>query len=165
MGDGMVAGAITTLVDPAACNGEPAAANAGACYTITYKPQPIVAPATGTWGGVFWQYPASNWGTAQPLQLAAGAKAVSFYAKGMVGGEQITFKAGGIVNTVSATTPYTDTFTAQTPLLTLTTTWTKYSVSMTGVTYDRVLGGFCWVVAATNATPLTFYLHGIVWEK
>jgi hypothetical protein len=166
MGDGMVAGAITTVIDPAACTGEPAAAKAGACYTITYKPQ-LVAPATGTWGGVFWQFPDGNWGTTQGKQITPGATAVSFYAKGMVGGEQLTFKAGGIVNTVSSTTPYTDTFTAQTPGATvmLTKTWTKYSIPMTGMTYDRVLGGFCWVAAATNTTPITFNLHGIVWEK
>ena len=164
MGDGIVAGSVTMTADPTACNGEPAAAMAGVCYTVVYRPQPIVAPAPSTWGGVYWQYPDNNWGTMQPQMIASGAKDISFYAKGMAGGEAVTFQAGGILNTVSAATPYTDTFTIR-QTFTLTTTWTKYTLSMTGLTYGQgVLGGFAWVATAVNANPVTFFVHGVVWE-
>jgi hypothetical protein len=164
MGDATVAGAVTIATDGAACAGAPAGANVGACYTITYHPQPIVAPAPSTWAGFYWQYPDDNWGTMQPLTIATGAKDVSFYAKGMNGGETITFEAGGIMNMVSAATPYTDGFSVS-MTYTLTKNWTKYSLSMTGLTYaGGVLGGFAWVTSVSNTNAVTFYLDGIIWE-
>ena len=82
----------------------------------------------------------------------------------MAGGEAITFQAGGILNTVSAATPYTDAFTVR-MTFTLTTTWTKYTLPMTGLNYDGgVLGGFAWVAAVPNQNAVTFFVHGIVWE-
>jgi hypothetical protein len=164
MGDAVVAGSVTIGSDGGACAGAPAAALEGACYTITYKPQPIAAGANSTWAGFYWQYPDNNWGTMQPLTVASGAKDVSFYAKGMAGGESIEFEAGGIQNTVSAATPYTDGFSV-TQTFKLTTTWTKYTMSMTGMTYaGGVLGGFAWVASVPNTNTVTFFVTGIVWE-
>jgi hypothetical protein len=164
MGDAVVAGAVTIGNDATACAGEPAAASQGDCYTVTYHPQPIVAPATTTWAGFYWQYPDDNWGTMAPLTIASGAKDVSFYAKGKAGGESITFEAGGILNQVSMATPYTDGFTV-TMTFKLTNVWAKYTLPMTGLTYaGGVLGGFAWVASAPNTNAITFYLHGIVWE-
>jgi hypothetical protein len=164
MGDGVAAGSITMTTDATACAGEPAAAMAGNCYTVTYQPQPIVAPAPSTWGGVYWQYPDNNWGALPPDTVAAGATTISFYAKGKNGNESVTFQAGGIVNTVSTTTPYTDTFTIR-QTFALTTSWTKYTLPLTGLTYSGgVLGGFAWVATATNANPIVFFVHGIVWQ-
>ncbi|HTA20882.1 MAG TPA: hypothetical protein VK989_16425 [Polyangia bacterium] len=164
MGDGVAAGSITMTTSAAACAGEPAAAMAGSCYTVTYQPQPIVAPAPSTWGGVYWQYPDNNWGTLPPDTVATGAQSITFYAKGKNGNESVTFQAGGITNTISATTPYTDTFTIR-QTFALTTTWTKYTLPLTGLTYSGgVLGGFAWVATATNANPIVFYVSGIVWQ-
>jgi hypothetical protein len=164
MGDAAVAGAVTASTDAAACAGEPAAANVGACYSITYQPQPLMPGAPSTWAGFFWQYPANNWGATQPRLIAAGAKAITFYAKGEAGGERLTFKAGGIVNTPSTATPFSDSFTTMNAV-TLTKTWTKYSLPMTGVTYGSgVLGAFGWVSEVSNTNVVRFYLHGIVWE-
>ena len=164
MGDGIVAGSITMTTALTVCAGEPAAAMTGTCYGVTYQPQPIVAPAPSTWGGVYWQFPDNNWGTVQPQTIASGAKDISFFAKGKVGGESVTFQAGGIINAVSAATPYTDSFMVNETYI-LTTTWTKYTLSMTGQAYaGGVLGGFAWVATANNANPITFYVHGIVWE-
>jgi hypothetical protein len=164
MGDGVAAGSITMTTDATACAGEPAAAMAGNCYTVTYQPQPIVAPAPSTWGGVYWQYPDNNWGTLPPDTVATGAQSITFYAKGKNGNESVTFQAGGITNTISATTPYTDTFTVR-QTFALTTTWTKYTLPLAGLTYSGgVLGGFAWVATATNANPIVFFVHGIVWQ-
>jgi hypothetical protein len=164
MGDAAVAGAVTIGSDAAACAAAPAAALKGACYTVTYHPQPIVAPATNTWSGFYWQYPDNNWGTMQPLTIASGAKDVSFYAKGMTGNESITFEAGGIMNTVSAATPYTDGF-GVTQTFKLTNGWAKYTLPMTGMTYaGGVLGGFGWVASVPNTNTVTFFVTGIVWE-
>jgi hypothetical protein len=160
MGDGAVVGSVTFGTDAAACAGEPAAANVGTCYAVTYNPQPIAAGAPSTWAGFYWQYPDNNWGTSDPQLVASGAKAITFYAKGVAGGEKITFKAGGINGT-----PFSDAFSIENTF-TLTTGWKQYSLPMTNLTYGGgVLGGFCWVATATNATPIKFVLHGIVWEK
>jgi hypothetical protein len=164
MGDAAVAGAVTVAGDATACTGAPTGASQGACYTITYHPQPFMAGANSTWAGFYWQYPDNNWGTMQPITIATGAKDVSFWAKGMAGGESITFEAGGIMNQVSAATPYTDGF-AVTQTFQLTKAWTKYTLPMTGMTYaGGVLGAFAWVAKVSNTNAVTFYLDGIVWE-
>jgi hypothetical protein len=164
MGDATVAGSVTIGTDAAPCAGAPAAANRGACYTITYKPQPIGAGAASTWSGFYWQYPDDNWGSMQPLSIATGAKDISFYAKTMSGGLAVTFEAGGIMNQISAATPYTDGFSVSQPF-NLTTTWTKYTLPMTGLTYSGgVLGAFAWVVSVPNTNPVTFFIDGVVWE-
>jgi hypothetical protein len=165
MGDGEVAGSVTMTTDGTACGGAPAPALVGACYTVVYHPQPIVAPAPTTWAGVYWQYPDDNWGAVMPQAVASGANDISFFAKGMAGGESVTFQAGGIINDpVTAATPYTDSFTIKQSLY-LTTSWTKYTLSMTGLAYGSgVLGGFAWVATANNANPVTFYVTGIHWE-
>jgi len=165
MGDGAIVGSVTFGTDAAACAGEPAAANAGTCYAVTYQPQPIAAGAPSTWAGFYWQYPDNNWGGQTPQLIMAGARSVTFYAKGLAGGEKITFKAGGIVNTPSVATPFSDAFSVE-KAVTLSTGWTKYSLPVDSVTYGGgVLGAFCWVATATNATPIKFLLHGIIWEK
>ena len=162
MGDARVAGAVTIGTDAAACAGDPGAADKGACYTINYLPQPLVAATT--WAGFYWQYPDNNWGAMQPQVIASGAKDISFYAKGKAGGESITFQAGGIMNTVSAATPYSDSFNVR-MTFTLTTTWIKYTLPLTGINYGGgVLGGFSWVSEVPNTNPVTFYIHGVVWE-
>jgi hypothetical protein len=164
MGDAAIAGAVTASTDATACAGEPAAANVGACYSITYQPQPLKPGAPSTWAGFFWQYPANNWGAMQPRLIAAGAKSITFYAKGNAGGEKLTFKAGGIVNTPSVATPFSDSFTIMNTI-TLTKNWTKYTLPMTGVTYGSgVLGAFAWVAEVPNTNLMRFFIHGIVWE-
>ena len=135
---------------------------AGDCYKISFT---ATVPAGGsTWAGVYWQSPANNWGAKPGKQIAAGAQKVSFYAAGAAGGEKIQFCAGG-VNTKGAdpTLTHRDRFTAQVPAIALTTTWEKYEISLVGATYDEVLGGFCWVSAATASGTTTFYVDDVRW--
>ena len=141
MGDAVVAGAVTIGADATALRGRRASnAAKGVCYTVTYHPQPFAAGANSTWSGFYWQYPDNNWGATQPLTVATGAKDISFYAKGMTGGESITFEAGGIMNQVSAATPFTDSFNV-TMTFKLTNAWARYTLPMTDLTYaGGVLG-------------------------
>ena len=48
------------------------------------------------WGGVYWQFPANNWGIKAGFSLPAGAKKVPFRPRAK-GGEKVTFLAGGIM--------------------------------------------------------------------
>jgi hypothetical protein len=138
----------------------------GSCYVIRWS-------STGKpWAGVYWQYPANNWGTEPGLMVAPGATQVSFYAKGAAGGEIIQFKTGGINDPiVTATGNYGDTFAVTGPTATLSTTWTQYTISLTGATYPQgVLGAFVWVAAAvvtdagTTNDDLTFYVDDLQWQ-
>lgn len=75
-----------------------------------------------------------------PVCMAAGMTRVTFAAKGNVGGEKVSFGA-------SQATPIE---------ITLTTTWTQYAISLTGVNYNTdaqgVLPGFFWLVDPVKNT-------------
>jgi hypothetical protein len=134
----------------------------GDCYVISWT-------STGpTWAGVYWQYPSNNWGTEPGLAIAPGAKQVSFYAQGAAGGEVLTFKTGGINDPVNmATGTYGDTFAVSSPVVTLTTSWTQYTISLEGASYSQgVLGAFVWVATASDAgnDAIKFYLDDLTWE-
>jgi hypothetical protein len=153
----------------------------GECYTLGWY-----LPSTPAWAGVYWQWPSSNWGTQPCKQVPPGATQVSFYAAGAVGGERVTFIAGGINFPNNAKNgPYGDSFTAPNvpaPLpTTLTTTWKRYSIPLPDVTYPNgVCGPFAWSVATADLndaglTPVmagdasiqqvTFYVDGLVWTN
>jgi hypothetical protein len=168
MGDGAATGVVTmlpaTMADSKDCNGDRSSAAAlGLCHTVTYAPlAATVTPAPLGWAGVYWQYPANNWGTKAGFTIPPGATKVTFYAKGAAGGELIGFLAGGIINMGSA---YSDSLSVKSPTITLTTTWTQYSMDITGQTYTQVLGGFAWTMAAPAAGGTSkFYIDDIEWQ-
>ncbi|MDB4969347.1 MAG: Glutamate synthase large chain [Myxococcales bacterium] len=163
MGDGATAG--TIMMTPAKsgdstdCNGKRAStAASGSCHVIAYAP-----PSAGGmgWGGVYWQYPANNWGMKAGYGVPAGAKKVTFQAKGGKGGEKVTFLAGGIIG---AGNPYTDSIKATTTV-TLTADWATYTIDLSGQSYTQVLGGFGWTMTATDAAVSgSFFVDDIQWQ-
>jgi hypothetical protein len=163
MGDGATAGTITMVPaktgDSTDCNGMRASTTAaGSCHAVTYAP-----PASGGmgWGGVYWQYPANNWGTKAGFAMPAGAKKVTFQARGLNGGEKVTFLAGGIQG---AGSPYTDSIKA-TVTVTLTNAWATYQIDLSGQSYTQVLGGFGWTMVATDAGASGgFFVDDIEWQ-
>ena len=92
----------------------------GLCHAFTYTPGSV------GWAGVFWQYPADNWGTELGRPVPAGAKSVSFYAWSDAGGEVIQFGAGLQDH---------DAFAIVNPAVTLKSTPTRYTISLDGVDY------------------------------
>ncbi len=163
MGDGETAGTIAMIpakpTDNSDCQGNRATPGAvGVCHDVTYTPP---ASAGKGWGGVFWQYPANNWGTKAGYSIPPGASKVSFWAKGAAGGEQVTFLAGGIAGAGSM---YQDTVKSQIKA-TLTSAWAQYSIDISGQMYTQVLGGFGWTMTATSVTTSGhFYVDGIEWQ-
>jgi hypothetical protein len=156
--------AITLAHDATTCKTPRQTGAGGDCFTATWAPN-LGGDAGAAWAGVYWQSPANNWGAKPGKAIAAGASKVSFYAAGAVGGEQIQLCAGGInASGATAALPYGDTFTAKQPAITLTTDWTQYEISLQGTTYTTVLGGFCWVAAATATESVTFYIDDIQWQ-
>lgn len=163
MGDGATAGTIAMVPaktgDSTDCMGMRSSTTAaGSCHVINYTPPASMGMG---WGGVYWQYPANNWGTKPGFALPAGAKKVTFQARGAKGGEKVQFLAGGIVNAGSM---YTDSIKA-TVTVTLTSSWAPYEIDLTGQSYTQVLGGFGWTMAATDAgAAATFYVDDIEWQ-
>jgi hypothetical protein len=162
MGDGMMAGSIVADVTcPARGPG-----NIGKCSKFTYTP---VAMSTYGWGGVYWQYPANNWGTMQGERIAPGATKVTFYAAGAKGGEKVNFFVGGLATATGAV--YQDPVKVSLDAQVLTTTMTAYTINLTGFTYDAIIGGFGWSIEAPagadagayDPTPIVFYVDGIQW--
>jgi hypothetical protein len=159
MGDGATDGLI--VADNTCQTPRPAGA-VGQCYRFTYH-----KGAMG-WGGVYWQYPANNWGTSPGKRIAPGATKIRFYAAGAQGGEPVSFITLGINDPMGT---YHDPPTV-TVVQTLTTTMTPYEINLTGQTYDAVIGGFGWVAPPAGATlqqadggpPLVFDVDGIEWE-
>ena len=162
MGDGSMAGVITMVPskpgDSTDCNGmRSSTMAAGVCHTATYAP-----PATNPmWAGVYWQYPANNWGTKAGFTIPTGATKVSFQAKGAKGGEKVKFLAGGIV---SAGMTYTDSVKASIAV-TLTNAWAPYTIDISNQAYSQVLGGFGWTMVATDAAVSgSFSVDDIQWK-
>jgi hypothetical protein len=156
MGDGATPGGIQ--VDTTTCLMPRPTGAVGDCYKVTYT------PGTQGWAGVYWQYPANNWGASPGKRIAAGATKVAFYAAGAAGGEALQFVVGGEND---GTLPYHDAFKVM-QNQTLTTALAPYSVALGDKTYDTgVLGGFAWLATAPvgSTAPIVFYLDAITWQK
>ncbi len=156
--------AIKMTNTPADCKSPRTTGAEGLCYSVSWAPSASGAADSGNyWGGVYWQSPSDNWGGKPGKKVAQGANRVTFYAAGAVGGEKLQIKIGGInVSGNDPTLTHRDTF-AIGQEITLTTTWTKYEVALSGASYDEVLGGFSWVATSTGA-PVAFYLDNLRWE-
>jgi hypothetical protein len=139
---------------------------AGDCHTVIYNTLPDAGLGLG-WAGVVWQHPANNWGSQPGYLIPPGAQAVTFYAQGATGTENVGFAVGGM-GTPSTATPCVDTVTSTLAAVTLSTTWTQYTLPLSSQTYaGGVLNGFSWSAAAdkqsATVTNATFYIDDIQW--
>lgn len=146
----------------AACEARPDGHAIGECYKFTF--QASMVEGTGAYGGVFWQNTANNWGTGPGTKVAAGATKVNFKAWGAVGGETVTFSAGGITGLCS---DGVNLGTGGGTQAVLTTTPTAYSVDLAGQTYPNgIIGGFVWSTAVTTIEEsVSFYVDEIQWVQ
>ncbi len=123
------------------------------------------------WGGVYWQYPENNWGDMNSGIDLTGATQVSFWARSEQPNAQLDFLVGGIgYATDSAGKTICSHPIASFPdsicpkiskRITLTPTWTKYSIQIPSSTnLKKAIGGFGWVTNRTNV----FYLDDIQFE-
>lgn len=129
---------------------------AGACRTWTYT--------RGGMGfaGVFWQFPENNFGAEPGFPMPPGATRVSFSAWGAAGGETVKFLVGYGPDSSGAR----DGFGLETADIALTATPTEYTISVVGIDYDTVGGGFGWVAGLPEgAGPITFYVDDVQWER
>ena len=128
------------------------------CVKIVYTPSGPLG-----WAGIYWQYPEQNWGDQPGLDLT-GATKLTFWARGESGGEKAEFKVGGIRDPAKT---YSDSIypAASTGVLILSSTWQKYTISLSGRDLTSVIGGFCWVTNSTqNPGGCTIYVDNIIFE-
>jgi hypothetical protein len=111
--------------------------------------------STEGWAGVVWQHPANDWGEVHGGFDLNGAKALTFWAKGEQGGEEIKFGYG----LLGPEKKFGDTSSHET-VIRLTSQWQQYSIDLASKDLTRIKTGFYWTVAG-QPNPLTFYLDAI----
>jgi hypothetical protein len=149
--------------DDTTCGGNRSPGGHGFCHVVTFTSW---AMGGIMWGGVFWQYPANNWGTQPGLQVAPGATQIHFRARGDKGGEKVGFFAG--IQSKSAPLPNADGFEIPNADKVLTTEWQDFSLPLPpGTSYaGGVVGPFAWGVGADgNTLPVKFYLDDITFGQ
>jgi hypothetical protein len=141
------------------CTARSSATAKGSCHTATYT-----VVAGGAFAGVYWQYN-FDWGSQGGYQIPTGATKITFSAMGKVGGEKVSFIAG-YTGAPTPATPCTDTIRGNTNIVALTTTWTAYSMALSGGYPEGVLGAFGWEATAPGAagTSITFYVDDIQYQ-
>lgn len=129
--------------------------------------------ATGTlgWGGIYWQYPANNWGNIGYGLDLTGADRLTFWARSeasawvkfLIGGIGYPVDHQGRADCAHPSEPYPDSVCPKIERwVLLSPDWTEHTIDLHQYPRDlsRVVGGFGWV--AENS--VTFYLDDVVYE-
>ncbi len=113
------------------------------------------------WAGIYWQYPANNWGNKGPGLNLSGYKRLTLWARGEKGGELLDkFCVGGI------TGESMDSGSSEIGPVTLTTEWQQYTIDLKGQDLKSINGALCWAANRdNNPHGLTMYLDEIRFEK
>ena len=127
------------------------------CIKIIYSGK---ATQGSRWAGIYWQNPANNWGTIDAGYDLSKATKLTFWARGVKGGERIEeFKIGGIMG------EYSDSDSAGIGPVILNKEWTQYTIDLKGKDISYIIGGFCWATNIdVNPEGATFYLDEIKYE-
>ncbi len=125
------------------------------CLKVTY-----LARGEKGWAGIYWQEPQGNWGNMPGGYDLTGAKRLTFWARGEIGGEKLAeCKVGGI------TGPYGDSDVAWIGPVTLRRNWRRYAIDLRGKDLNHIIGGFSFSVNRyDNPGGCTFYLDEIRFE-
>jgi hypothetical protein len=122
----------------------------GQCWKVTYNPQVDADGGAPGFAAVVLLSGQSNWDNSLAApRPAQGATEISAQVRGEAGNEAVTFTFGAAGDGFQTKVPTT-----------LTTSWQKVSLPMTGVPYDHVLSPFAWESAST--TKIVFYYDDVV---
>jgi hypothetical protein len=138
------------------CKENPRSGNS--CIKIVYNAKSTQGMG---WIGIYWQQPPNNWGDAKGGYDLTGAKKLTFYVRGEIGGEKVAeFKVGGIPG------DFPDSDTVSIGPIELKKTWVQYSVDLTRRDLRNIIGGFCFVAYKDdNPNGFTMYLDDIIYEE
>lgn len=115
--------------------------------------------ANDQWSGIVWQNPPSDWGDRPGGWDLTGARQLSFWARGDVGGEVITFEMG----ILKKDKKYHDTANVKLDKVTLAKEWKHFVLPLGKQDLTRIKTGFVFVLSG-QGKPMTFYLDDIVYE-
>ena len=127
---------------------------------------------TEGWQGVFYQFPANNWGTFPGRTIASGATSVTFQAR--ASREVAVMFQVGMCDPADST-KCVDGFYAypdsadDAGKVSVGTSWTELTVSLSGKDYSGgVRGAFSWAVSNDDLlgdmSPIDLYLDAISWQ-
>jgi hypothetical protein len=158
MGDGARLGQLQADVANDACKERPPGA-VGDCYRFIYY------PSDSMWAGVYWVYPANNWGS-RAGRLVAGPKfkQVRLQAASATPDLLINFLVGGINDPIL---PNRDRVSASTSVR-LGTAWQTITLDVSGQDFDQLIGALAWSLPYPEdwdgLQPVLFYLDDIIWD-
>jgi hypothetical protein len=126
------------------------------------------------WAGVYFQYPANNFGAQAGRTDLQGHSRLSFWVRGDVGGETLRFGSGGINRNPPPTAqlPFQDSYgpvcvgdcQGGDPIV-LSSTWTRYTINLEQQNLTTVIGPFFWTATAEeNPQGAGFCLDDIFLE-
>jgi len=153
-------GAINSITCDVKCNESPHSGSSS--IKITYDPNNSVK-----WAGIFWlnnnmwNGPGVNVYSTYQTCDTCNIK-VTFWCHGEMGGEKMQFKVGGVTDGGDSMNQP-----VETSWLTLTNSWSKYEIDITGKDLSNLVGGFCWVIDNShNSTTeiITIYIDDIIYE-
>ena len=182
MGDGEQPGFITADINEN-CAVRPAGAG-GDCYRFVY--QPDLRPGAEMWGGVFWVYPANDWGSRQGRLLIPPYKRIRFKAAAELRPDpsnpdtppepRVSFLVGGIGSNPNDPQKFKDELIADQQAVKnarLGPAWQSLEIDLTGIAPDtpfHMISGFCWTVnyqpgvPTSQSPPTVIYIDDIVWD-
>jgi hypothetical protein len=111
------------------------------------------------WGSIAWQSPEGDWGDKPGGYDFSGAKKLVVWARGAVGGEQVSFAMG----LIKSDKKYYDTAIIPPVKTSLTTSWQKIEIPLDGKDLRRIKVGLVMTVT-TQGQPATVYLDDITVE-
>ncbi|TSA13532.1 MAG: hypothetical protein D4R79_05295 [Comamonadaceae bacterium] len=113
----------------------------------------------GEWAGVVWQDPVNDWGDQPGGWNLTGAKKLTFWARGVKGGEIVCFKFG----ILGLDKKYSDSATGAINDIKLTKEWKAYHIDLDGKDLTRIKSGFVWTLRGQGG-PVVFFLDDIRFE-
>ncbi len=177
MGDGATPPRLTINEKNSACKMPRPAGARGNCFAFAYDPSVMttVTPPVDSvlWAGLYWQYPANNWGDEPGLPVPSGLTKVTFQAATGAASEMVEFAAGGMGYPPSTDPnvpdhPHDDSFRA--PLkVGLNDQWIKLEIPL-NASPSELIGAFTFALAyppgtdLTTATPKTLYIDDLFYE-
>jgi hypothetical protein len=158
MGDGERAGFLKADVLGGGCKARLPQA-VGDCYRFTYRPD------AKRWVGVYWVYPANNWGTRAGRRVEGKRfKEVRLQAASETPDLLINFLVGGIKDPLL---PNRDRVSAVESVR-LGTDWQTIRLDISGQEFDNVIGALAWSLPYPQDwdgdKPVVLYLDDIVWD-
>lgn len=115
--------------------------------------------AGDSWGGITWQSPEGDWGDKPGGYNLTGAKKLVLWARGLTGGEQVSFAIG----IIKSEKKYFDTAIVDGGKTTLTTSWQKIEIPLAGKDLTRIKTGLVMTIGG-QGKGITVFLDDIAFE-